>query len=98
MRICNRIDRPGRAAWGMVVAAALVLLGAAPGWADVLIVPAASAGVEGDGSLIRPLDSSAQTTQFVIGAPLLGGLPVGSLITGLQFRQQGGEFFSLPPP
>ena len=71
-------------AFAIVIGIAACLL--APQASAQVVLPPGNAAVDGDASVARPLDIAAQTTQFVYGTALLGGLNVGDQINGLQFR------------
>lgn len=66
--------------------------GTVPG-PSFLVLPALS---EQSNSLNTPVRSAARTIQYVYDSSLLASLPVGSQITGMAFRLNGGEA-SWPP-
>src|SRR2546426_6496065 len=64
-------------------------------YADFIVVPNVFATVEGPVALVTPVNSLPSTNQIVYAASELEGIPIGSPITGLTYRLQGG-FSSWP--
>lgn len=75
-----------RLGWSLVA----VLLIAGSGSAQV-VVPSASALVEGAGGLSTPTNSAARTLQVIISASELASIGVGSEISGLAFRLDASQ-------
>jgi hypothetical protein len=69
----------------------------APSRADLIVVPNANAGVEGDNGLLGPLAASGRTLQTAIAASELTALVPGSQITGLTYRLSTALFGPTPP-
>ena len=61
-----------------------------PAEAASIVVPPGNAAVEGNAA-VDLLLKDPRTTQFVYDDSLLAGMPAGSLVTGMRFRQKGGR-------
>lgn len=59
--------------------------------AVVVVTPSASTSTEGNSNSVVPFNTGARTNQYQMTNAALGSLPVGAIITAVQFRLEGGQ-------
>lgn len=69
---------------------AMISLAITPAANATIVVPSSASAFEGNNNSVVPFNSGARTNQYQMTSAALGGLPVGSIITGVQFRLDGG--------
>jgi hypothetical protein len=73
-----------------VPAGFLLAMSAGSAIAATVVVPFSSAATEGNNNSVVPYNTGARTNQYQMTNAAMGGLPVGAVISGIQFRLDGG--------
>jgi hypothetical protein len=88
------VDNEKNMKWSIFVALVASFVGSlaavSNAMADIAVVPSTASATEGNNNSVVPFHTGARTNQYQMTNAAMGGLAVGSVITGVQFRLDGG--------